>query len=174
MSSGARVALAPEHVAAAFARRADPVAAFGTQADTLAATCQAMARWFHRGGRLLAMGTGVAAADAAHVAVEFVHPVIVGKRALPALALSHGGTAASVELFGGPDDIALVFSPDGESPVLAEAMAVAAGRGLLTVALLGEEKSATWPVAARHARQQRQPIGAHGDILVVYQHMLEE
>ena len=79
----------------------------------------------------------VAAADAAHVVVEFVHPVIVGKRALPALALSDGGSAASVELFGGPDDIALVFSPDGESPVLAEAMAAAAGRGLLTVALLG-------------------------------------
>ncbi len=96
-----------------------------------------MARRFHRGGRLLALGTGAAAADAAHVVVEFVHPVIVGKRALPALALPGGGSAVTVGLFGGPDDIALVFSPDGASPVLAEAMVAAARGGLLTVALLG-------------------------------------
>jgi D-sedoheptulose 7-phosphate isomerase len=137
MSSGARVELALEHVAAAFARRTDPVAALGADADALAAACRAMAHRFHRGGRLLAMGTGVAAADAAHVVVEFVHPVIVGKRALPALALSDGGSAAGVELFGGPDDIALVFSPDGESPELAQALATASRLGLLTVALLG-------------------------------------
>ena len=137
MSSGVRVHLGLEHVALAAGRRTDPVAALGADAGALASACQAMALRFHRGGRLLAMGTGCAAADAAHVAVEFVHPVIVGKRALPALALPDGGSTASVELFGGPDDIAVVFSPDGESPVHAEAMDAAARRGLLTVALLG-------------------------------------
>jgi D-sedoheptulose 7-phosphate isomerase len=138
MSSGGRLDLSVEHVAAAVGRRTEPVAALAADAEVLASTCQAMAQRFHRGGRLIAMGTGVAAADAAHVVVEFVHPVIVGKRALPALVLPDGGSAASVELFGEPDDIALVFSADGESPVLADAMAVAVGRGLLTVALLGE------------------------------------
>ena len=45
----------------------------------------AMAERFARGGRLLALGRSPAArSDARHVAVEFVHPVIVGKRALPA------------------------------------------------------------------------------------------
>ena len=43
---------------------------------------------FLRGGRLLALGRGPYATDAQHVSVEFVHPVIVGKRALPALDLS--------------------------------------------------------------------------------------
>ncbi len=43
---------------------------------------------FLRGGRLLAFGRGPYATDAQHVSVEFVHPVIVGKRALPALDLS--------------------------------------------------------------------------------------
>src|SRR5919204_7029291 len=52
----------------------------------LALACHAMARAFARGGTLLAFGTGAAETDAAHVAVEFVHPVIVGKRALPAVA----------------------------------------------------------------------------------------
>ena len=43
---------------------------------------------FLQGGRLLAFGRGPYATDAQHVSVEFVHPVIVGKRALPALDLS--------------------------------------------------------------------------------------
>ena len=48
-----------------------------------------MAKRFARGGRLLAVGSSPQArSDASHVAVEFVHPVIVGKRALPALAVA--------------------------------------------------------------------------------------
>ena len=47
-----------------------------------------MAQRFLRGGRLLAFGRGPYATDAMHVSVEFVHPVIVGKRALPALDVS--------------------------------------------------------------------------------------
>jgi D-sedoheptulose 7-phosphate isomerase len=127
--------LTAAHVEAAFARRTAPVAALDER--VLATACRAMAERFLRGGRLVAMGAGPGAADAAHVVVEFVHPVIVGKRALPALALPDGGSAATVALFGGPDDIALVFSADGAAPVLAGAVAEAARRGLLTVALVG-------------------------------------
>ena len=47
-----------------------------------------MSERFLAGGRLLAFGRGPYATDAQHVSVEFVHPVIVGKRALPALDLS--------------------------------------------------------------------------------------
>ena len=51
-----------------------------------------MAERFARGGRLIAFGRSPAArSDARHVAVEFVHPVIVGKRALPALGLTGDG-----------------------------------------------------------------------------------
>ena len=85
--------LTAAHVEAAFARRTAPVAALDER--VLATACRAMAGRFLRGGRLLAMGAGPGAADAAHVVVEFVHPVIVGKRALPALALPDGGSAAS-------------------------------------------------------------------------------
>ncbi|MER6831412.1 phosphoheptose isomerase [Streptosporangium sp. NPDC000563] len=45
-----------------------------------------MASRFRLGGKLIVFGD--ASADAAHIAVEFMHPVIVGKRALPAVALS--------------------------------------------------------------------------------------
>lgn len=96
-----------------------------------------MAGRFRTGGRLLAAGRGPAAPDAAHVVVEFVHPVIVGTRALPALALPDGGSGDSVALFGEPGDILLALSPDGEGTDLAGALATAVRRGLLTVALLG-------------------------------------
>jgi D-sedoheptulose 7-phosphate isomerase len=120
-----------------FGRRTEPIAALSADADRLAAACRAMAGRFHRGGRLLALGTGAAAADAAHVVVEFVHPVIVGKRALPALALPDGGSAATVALFGRSEDIALAFAPGAVDARLAAALAEAAARGLLTVLLTG-------------------------------------
>jgi D-sedoheptulose 7-phosphate isomerase len=90
-----------------------------------------MAQRFARGGRLLAFGEGMAAADAAHVVVEFAHPVIVGKRALPALRLADPGVLG---LFAEPDDIALGF---GGGPRVVAGLAAAAGAGLLTVALEG-------------------------------------
>jgi D-sedoheptulose 7-phosphate isomerase len=132
MSAGATAARA------AFARRDTPIAALAADADRLAAACHAMSVRFARGGRLVAFGTGTAAADAAHVVVEFVHPVIVGKRALPALALPGGpaGFAAELALFARPGDIALGFAHDAGAslgPVLAQARE----QGLLTIALVG-------------------------------------
>ena len=74
-----------------------------------------MAERFARGGRLIAFGRSPAArSDARHVAVEFVHPVIVGKRALPAIGLAGegGDLAAQVALLAAPDDIAIAFGAD--------------------------------------------------------------
>src|ERR1051325_3423562 len=61
---------------------------FAAETERLALACRDMASRFLEGGRLLAFGRGPYATDAQHVSVEFVHPVIVGKRALPALDLS--------------------------------------------------------------------------------------
>src|SRR6476620_2789617 len=72
-----------------------PEAFFQTNAEKIAEACWAMARRFHQGGRLLAFGNGAWATDAQHVTVEFVHPVIVGKRALPALALTNDSATLS-------------------------------------------------------------------------------
>jgi D-sedoheptulose 7-phosphate isomerase len=71
-----------------FELRSDPVRDLAGQAGAVAEACHAMAVRFHRGGKLVLFGTGGASTDAQHVAVEFVHPVIVGKRALPAISLS--------------------------------------------------------------------------------------
>ena len=74
-----------------------------------------MAERFARGGRLVAFGRSPAArSDVRHVAVEFVHPVIVGKRALPAIGLAGegGDLAEQVDLLARPDDIAIAFGAD--------------------------------------------------------------
>ena len=72
---------------------------FAREAARIARLCHAVAERFARGGRLLACGCSPAgASDARHVAVEFVHPVIVGKRALPALALLGEGARLADEV----------------------------------------------------------------------------
>jgi D-sedoheptulose 7-phosphate isomerase len=121
-------------LAAAEHRRAAGEAFFGAEAERIARLCHLMAERFARGGRLVAFGEGpVARSDARHVAVEFVHPVIVGKRALPALALTAEGgpVTAQVELLAEPEDIALCF---GEHPQTISALRVARLRGCLTIA----------------------------------------
>jgi D-sedoheptulose 7-phosphate isomerase len=80
---------------------------FTAESSRLAALCDEMALRFLRGGRLLAVGEE---SDARHIAVEFVHPVIVGKRALPALALP---TLRALDLETEPDDIVVVFGELG-------------------------------------------------------------
>src|ERR687887_2141561 len=73
---------------AAFARRAAPGRLLADDAARLARACHDMAVRFHRGGKLLVFGNGGPSTDAQHIAVEFVHPVIVGKQALPAISLT--------------------------------------------------------------------------------------
>lgn len=108
--------------------------------ETIALACHAMARSFARGGTLLPFGTGAAATDAAHVAVEFMHPVIVGKRALPAIAPTNDPTGeSSLIRLARPDDIALGIVHRAEDPAVTEFLEEARRRGLLTISLTGAE-----------------------------------
>jgi D-sedoheptulose 7-phosphate isomerase len=101
---------------------------FAAEHERLARLCRRMAERFGRGGRLLAFGrTQADASDVRHVAVEFVHPVIVGKRALPAL----GVPCADAGLLAGPDDIAMAFGAGHEVSAAVRAVRAA---GCLTVA----------------------------------------
>jgi D-sedoheptulose 7-phosphate isomerase len=95
-----------------------------------------MAERFARSGRLLALGrTPVARSDARHVAVEFVHPVIVGKRALPALGLAAEGGPLAMQAAAvlEPDDVAVAFEADAD-PESRAALELARERGCLTIA----------------------------------------
>src|SRR3954452_25081083 len=113
---------------------------FAREADRLAEACRGMSDRFLHGGRLLAFGRGPYATDAQHVSVEFVHPVIVGKRALPALDLSID-FARWVDAIVLPQDIAMGFGPPDADSVVEQALDVAAARGAMTFALPGARGS---------------------------------
>lgn len=113
---------------------------FAREADRLAVACRDMSERFLRGGRLLAFGRGPYATDAQHVSVEFVHPVIVGKRALPALDLSmlYG---PSLDVLVRPEDIVMGFGPPSGDAEVQSALDVASARGAMTFALPGSPAS---------------------------------
>lgn len=127
---------------------------FEHYADTIGELSQKMAERFLRGRRLWVMGNGGSACDAQHVAVEFIHPIIEKRRALPALdlvsqipvvtAISNDKDFARVfidqiELWGEKDDMALAISTSGKSPNLIYALEAADAKGLLTIAFSGKD-----------------------------------
>jgi len=110
---------------------------FEVEAERVARLCHRLAERFARGGRLLAFGASPQArSDARHVAVEFVHPVIVGKRALPAIGIGRegGGLEPQLDLVAEPGDIVIAFGTDEGSKETRGALAAAARRGCLTIA----------------------------------------
>ena len=110
---------------------------FRREAPRLAEACHEMSRRFLAGGRLLAFGNGPAATDAEHVSVEFVHPVIVGKRALPALDLG-ADFERRLTVVLRPEDMVMGFAfPEADESV-ERALTAARERGALTFALTGE------------------------------------
>jgi D-sedoheptulose 7-phosphate isomerase len=144
--------LTAEDAVAAFRRRVDPGRALPEEAERVARACHDMAVRFHRGGTLVVFGNGGPSTDAQHVAVKFVHPVIVGKRALPAISLTNDVAtitgvarqygfdevfAAQLRLLAHPSDIALGISADGNCGNVLRGLEVARETGLLTVALVG-------------------------------------
>jgi D-sedoheptulose 7-phosphate isomerase len=137
---------------------------FAAESERLARLCHRMAERFARGGRLLGLGVSPQArSDARHIAVEFVHPVIVGKRALPAIAIT-GDTkdlARDLRLLAREADIAIAFADDkecleGEQQALARAVLLAREHGCLTIAFapLHAEWEFAPPDADPYVRQE--------------------
>ncbi|MFI9379780.1 SIS domain-containing protein [Kutzneria sp. NPDC052558] len=133
---------------ALFDRRTAPLDDLAEHAEDVARACHAMAVRFHRGGKLVVFGNGGASTDAQHVAVEFVHPVIVGKRALPAVSLASDvatltgvgldeAFAHQIRFLAEPADVALALSVDGHCRNVLRGLAEARALGMLTVALVG-------------------------------------
>jgi len=119
---------------------------FSEEARRLALASQQMSDRFLRGGRLLAFGRGPYATDAQHVSVEFVHPVIVGKRALPALDLSSlAGPWLNAILRG--EDMVMGFGPPEGDPEVHGMIEAAAAQGAMTFALPGPRGSYSFTAA---------------------------
>lgn len=136
---------------------------FEQNVDAISTTSLEMARRFERGGRLIVFGSGAAATDAQHVSVEFIHPVIVGKRALPAIALTSDVASVTASSVGGgfrlmistlarEQDIALGILGDADDEKVMEALAFARNKKLLTVAI-GPERGGLGGTPAQHNYQ---------------------
>lgn len=139
---------------------------FSTESCRLAEACRDMSDRFVRGGRLLAFGRGPYATDAQHVSVEFVHPVIVGKRALPALDLSLQ-FRPWLDVLLTQSDVVMGFGPPEGDLEVWSALRAAYERGAMTFALPGLEGSYSTPAATKD------PF-IHQEIVEVLYHTLWE
>jgi D-sedoheptulose 7-phosphate isomerase len=127
---------------------------FEEAADRIAACCSALRDVFERGGRLFVFGNGGSACDAQHVAVEFMHPIIEKRRALPAVALTNDTALLTAE--GNDRDFSLVFadqlrvlarkgdaalgiSTSGKSSNVNRALEAAREVGMLTLGFAGRD-----------------------------------
>jgi D-sedoheptulose 7-phosphate isomerase len=131
----------------------DAIARFFVEnALLLLAAARALAGVFRRDGRLFCIGNGGSSCDAAHVAVEFLHPVTAGRPSLPAVNLT--ADVATISAVGNdigfeqvfarqiaalarPGDALLGLSTSGSSANVLAAFAKARQIGMTTIALLG-------------------------------------
>lgn len=127
---------------------------FEENKESIIAASLNMARAFHRGRKLLVCGNGGSATDAQHVAVEFMHPITVGRKALPAICLSNDMamvTAVANDVgfddvfsrqiiaLGAEGDVLLGISTSGNSENLMHAFATARRMNLLTMGFAGDD-----------------------------------
>ena len=162
---------------------------FGRHAHDIAACAAAMAERFFAGGTLLVFGSGPHATDAQHNSVEFVHPVLPGCRALPALSLTNDmatvsgilqGDAAmdvfahQLRVLGRSGDIALAFAHAPVHPSITRGLDTAAAAGMLTIALTsGDDGAGREPVDFGFHAHGTDRSAAHELHLATY-HMLWE
>jgi D-sedoheptulose 7-phosphate isomerase len=124
----------------------------GDHAETICAVAGAMVHAFSSGRKLLVFGNGGSAADAQHIAAEFVGRYLLERRALPAIALTSNSSAVTaiandygfehvferqVEALAQSGDIALGISTSGNSENVILGLRAASGRGATTVAITG-------------------------------------
>jgi D-sedoheptulose 7-phosphate isomerase len=107
---------------------------------------------FRSGGKLLIFGNGGSAADAQHVAAEFVNRFKIDRQPLPAIALTTDSSILTsigndfsfdmifvkqVQALGKPGDLVLGISTSGNSPNVVKAIAAAKEMNIRTAALTG-------------------------------------
>jgi D-sedoheptulose 7-phosphate isomerase len=120
---------------------------------------------FTRGNKLLLVGNGGSAADAQHIAAEFVNRFRTDRRALPAMALTTDSSvltcvsndssfeevfARQVEAFGSAGDVLVALSTSGRSANVLRAVDVATSKGLVTVGVTGQGGEITLGLVCDH------------------------
>ncbi|XOF35271.1 MAG: SIS domain-containing protein [Candidatus Electrothrix sp. YB6] len=121
-------------------------------ADKIITLADRIVEVFHNGGKLLIFGNGGSAADAQHLAAEFINRFLLNRAPLPAIALTTDSSTLTaigndfsyevifvkqVQALGKPEDMAIGITTSGTSPNVVKALAAAREIGMTTVALTG-------------------------------------
>jgi hypothetical protein len=142
-------------------------------APDLAAASLALARGFAVGATMWCVAPEWPS-HARHVAVEFVHPVIVGKRALPSVSLHGADVTGSLRQLSRPGDILLVVS-GSETPGVADLLLRAEAWGVTSLWLGAGARPAS--SRADHVVWLEDadpvPVTRSGDLVLLY-HLLWE
>jgi D-sedoheptulose 7-phosphate isomerase len=140
-------------------------------AVVVVAVADAMKAAFANGGQVLVFGNGGSAADAQHLAAEFVGRFARDRRALAAIALSADTSvltsisndygyetvfARQIEALGRRGDIAVGISTSGKSLNVLAALQTAKSRGLTTVAFTGRDGGPIGTAADLHVNVPHQ------------------
>ena len=125
---------------------------FEANGPQIVATARAIAGVYRQGGRLYTMGNGGSSCDAAHIAVEFLHPVTTGRPALAATSLANdvammsavGNDVGFLHVFArqviaqvSKGDGLIGVSTSGNSENVLAAFTAGKARGAVTIALTG-------------------------------------
>jgi D-sedoheptulose 7-phosphate isomerase len=133
-------------------------------------TISLIARQFRNGHKLLICGNGGSAADAQHIAAEFVGRFQLHRRGLPAIALGTNVAtltawandyeyetifARQVEAFGQPGDVLWGLSTSGKSANVVRAFEMAKDMGLVTIGMAGNnggmlKEMSDYPLFVKH------------------------
>ncbi len=134
---------------------------FTAQSPRIAQCCQAMANAFDNGARLYVMGNGGSSCDATHMAVEFMHPIIEKRPALPAIALTTDTAMLTaigndqdfslayvqqLQMLARPGDMAMGISTSGKSANVHRALQTAREMGMMTIGFAGKDGGRMPPI----------------------------
>lgn len=127
---------------------------FEYNSEKIIKLAEEMAEAFNRGGKLLVMGNGGSSCDAMHVAVEFLHPIIEKRRALPAVCLNTDTAVMTavgndkdfsmvfhdqIKMIGKEGDMALGISTSGKSANIIRGLRLAQEMGIMTIGFAGKD-----------------------------------
>jgi D-sedoheptulose 7-phosphate isomerase len=125
---------------------------FAENLDKLSEAFEEVVRALRRGGKLMIIGNGGSAADAQHLAAEFVNRYRADRPALPAIALTTDTSALTaigndsdfrfvfsrqIEALGKPEDLLLAITTSGNSDNVVAAIQKAKEMGIRTLAFTG-------------------------------------
>jgi D-sedoheptulose 7-phosphate isomerase len=146
------------HVVSAFGEGAElRIQLADTLGPKIVDAADLIAECLKAGGKVLLFGNGGSAADAQHLAAEFVGRFVLERNALPGIALTTDSSILTavandygfdqvfvrqIMALGQPRDIAIGISTSGNSPNVVKAIGVAAERGLRTIGLAGKDGGA--------------------------------